>query len=63
MTKLPSPKCSDRIVNGEAFKAMQEELNYLRYFYEAADFGPAHEDVVVSINNNYGQPIPQEYQL
>jgi hypothetical protein len=31
----------------------QEELQYLRFFYEEADFGPAHEDVVGIINSKY----------
>jgi len=31
----------------------QEELQYLRFFYEKADFGPAHEDVVSIVNDEY----------
>lgn len=31
----------------------QEELQYLRFFYQEADFGPAHGDVVSIINDKY----------
>lgn len=43
------------------------ELEYLRLFYEHADFGPAHEDVVLIINENIetesGKRVPIEYRL
>lgn len=61
VTKLQSPKCSDRIVNGEVYNAILAELHYLRHFYEEADFGPAHEDVVHIINEKYPKPIPTGY--
>lgn len=42
------------------------ELEYLRFFLEYADFGPAHEDVVDHINNQYtestGRPVPTGYE-
>jgi len=40
------------------------ELHYLRYFFQAADFGPAHEDVVYLINEQYtaaGHTLPGGY--
>lgn len=41
------------------------ELEYLRYFFEEADFGPAHEDVVYIISSNFkeetGKDLPEGY--
>ncbi len=37
------------------------ELNYLRYFFEEADFGPAHEDVVMIMNEGYNGEFPEGY--
>ena len=42
---------------------LQDELDYLRHFYQEADFGPAHEEVVDLINSSYGEDIPQGYNL
>ena len=39
-----------------------QELEYLRYFYGATDFGPAHEDVVDLINEAYEGVIPPRYK-
>jgi len=47
--------CSDLI------ESMQAELRYLRYFYQAADFGPAHCDVVAIINEDYDGEFPEGY--
>ena len=33
--------------------AEAEELEYLRFFFQEADFGPAHGDVVGFINEDY----------
>jgi hypothetical protein len=41
--------------------AEQAELDYLRYFYNTCDFGPAHEDCVLIINEGYDKPIPEGY--
>jgi hypothetical protein len=42
------------------------ELEWLRYFYETADFGPAHEDVVNIIENRFkeetGKDLPEGYE-
>lgn len=42
------------------------ELDYLRFFFNNTDFGPAHEDVVDHINESYtnlvGRPVPEGYQ-
>jgi hypothetical protein len=42
------------------------ELEWLRYFYETADFGPAHEDVVSIIENRFkeetGKDLPEGYE-
>lgn len=40
----------------------RKELEYLRYFYQEADFGPAHSDVVGIINANYDGEIPEGYR-
>lgn len=59
--QLPSPKCTDRIVNGQVYDALLKEVHYLRHFYHEADFGPAHEEVVQEINEQYNRPIPTGY--
>jgi hypothetical protein len=42
------------------------ELEWLRYFYELADFGPAHEDVVSIIEARFkeetGKDLPEGYE-
>ena len=41
-----------------------DELLYLRFFYNNADFGPAHSDVVAIINEKYekqGNVVPAGY--
>lgn len=41
------------------------DLVYLRFFYQEADFGPAHSDVVAFINEAFkdqtGKNIPEGY--
>lgn len=40
------------------------ELDWLKYFYQQADFGPAHGDVLYWIKQDYkrtGKPIPEGY--
>ncbi len=47
-------------------KELIEELKYLRYFYELADFGPADEDVRFAIKKSYirntGKDLPYGYE-
>lgn len=41
------------------------ELAYLRWFFQAADFGPAHGDVMFYMNELYekdGGVIPEAYK-
>ena len=42
-----------------------EELEYLRWFYSNADFGPAHGDVIFYLNEQYvaetGKSVPEGY--
>jgi len=38
-----------------------EELDFLRYFFKVADFGPADDDVRMIIRENYDGPIPEGY--
>ena len=38
------------------------ELAYLRYFYQEADFGPAHDDVIYILQENYDGEIPDGYK-
>jgi hypothetical protein len=44
----------------------EAELQYLQWFYVNADFGPAHEDVITCLNQDYvdetGSPIPAGYE-
>lgn len=46
-------------------KIFVEELEYLRWFYQHTDFGPAHEDVVSIMKERYvkltGNKIPEGY--
>jgi len=46
-------------------KEMINELGYLRYFYELADFGPADSDVREGIERSYvrntGNNLPYGY--
>ena len=42
-----------------------KELEYLRFFYNIADFGPADSDVRDIINQEYvasGRKVPEGYQ-
>jgi hypothetical protein len=42
-----------------------DELEWLQFFYENADFGPAHEDVVMIIEERFleqtGKILPKGY--
>jgi hypothetical protein len=42
------------------------ELEYLKWFYSNADFGPAHGDVVLSLNEWFkretGKDLPEGYE-
>ena len=44
---------------------MNDELEYLQWFYGACDFGPAHSDVIYIMKENYkeetGKNIPEGY--
>lgn len=46
---------------------IDQELQYLRWFYQNADFGPADSDVREWLNEKYtnetGNPVPEGYQL
>ena len=43
------------------------ELEWLKYFYNEADFGPAHEDVVSLIEDYFkqetGKELPEGYGI
>lgn len=43
----------------------EQELEYLRWFYEACDFGPAHGDVIDLMNEEFeeqtGKKVPDGY--
>lgn len=43
------------------------ELEFLRWFYCNADFGPAHSDVMDLLHAEYvrmtGEDVPEEYKL
>lgn len=40
----------------------KQELEYLRYFFQTADFGPADADVREIINEGYTGVIPDDYK-
>lgn len=40
-------------IDARSLGRVAEELEYLHYFFQEADFGPAHEDVVYIINEKY----------
>jgi len=41
------------------------ELEYLRWFYQNCDFGPADDDVVLAMNERFkektGKDLPEKY--
>jgi len=43
----------------------QDELAFLQWIYATMDFGPAHEDVIEGLKDNYksdtNKPIPKGY--
>ena len=47
-------------------KEIANELEWLRYFYDNCDFGPAHNDVVDIIKENFiedtGKMLPEGYE-
>ncbi len=57
---IAARKQAEKVAEREGILA---ELDYLRYFYEHADFGPAHEDVVDIINQGYDKKVPDGYRL
>ena len=40
----------------------KQELEFLRHFYQNADFGPADEDVRRGITSRYSGVIPEGYR-
>lgn len=62
MVKLQSPTCADRIVNGATYRALTEEVQYLRFFHEQAMAEFAEASVVEQINAQYPNPIPRGYE-
>lgn len=50
---------------GKKVEVDENELDYLRWFFGSADFGPAHGDVMFYMNKAYeerGGVIPQAYK-
>ena len=48
-------------IDARALGRVADELEYLSHFFNEADFGPAHEDVVEMINEEYDKPLPEGY--
>ena len=48
-------------------RKMEEEVDYLEWFVGNCDFGPAHEDVVYLMQQEYeeetGKKVPESYRL
>ena len=46
-------------------RVQADELGYLQWFYYNCDFGPAHEDVISIMNEEFmeetGQALPKGY--
>ena len=57
----PLGEIIDAAQAAESTQLILEELEYLRYFYQEADFGPAHSDVVCLMKENYDKPLPEGY--
>lgn len=71
VTALEDPELDEVIVGDDPLPLDQlernqsEELKYLRFFYANADFGPAHSDVVDSINADFltdHEKLPAGYE-
>lgn len=47
-------------------KKQANELEYLRWFYDNADFGPAHGDVMLMLQKSFesetGLEVPSNYK-
>ena len=47
-------------------KEKATELEYLKWFFDVADFGPAHEDVMDMYNQSFvgetGKSLPEGYE-
>lgn len=41
---------------------LRAELEWLRFFYQIADFGPADDDVRRMIEEQYGEELPEGYR-
>lgn len=55
VTKSPSTELpSDELPSDEEL-----ELKFLRWFYQEADFGPAHDDVILIMMENYHAADPK----
>ena len=51
-------------MSAKDYDELVEELNYLRFFYNECDFGPAHDDCVEIIKRKYereGFKVPEGY--
>ncbi len=67
VTKSPSTESLSieeerRVATAIELSEEYRELDYLRYFYDECDFGPAHEDVVAIIRDGYPGKIPKGYE-
>ena len=49
-------------IDARALGRVADELEYLTHFRLEADFGPAHEDVVGMINEEYDKPLPEGWE-
>lgn len=53
-------------MKGDSIMEKATELEYLQYFYDHVDFGPADDDARYSIEQNFvretGKSLPQGYE-
>ena len=61
----PCGKCEVTFDFCRCEKKEASELEYLKFFYSNADFGPGHGDVMFVINENFveatGKKVPKNY--
>jgi hypothetical protein len=68
VTDLGPPEVVGLLEDFVPTKAVEDpELEYLRFFFQNADFGPAHEDVIACIEAEFtretGKSVPDNYKI
>jgi hypothetical protein len=57
---------NETVISRDELRALEDELHFLRWFYQTADFGPADGDVRMYFKrvyvNNTGKNLPDRYR-